>query len=170
MVRLSKFFKSFVWNALIAAAILWGAHWWQTRNLLPANGEIAAPYFRLVDMDGMDRDLSTLTGRNVVLYFMAPWCSVCHASIDNLQAIRSKKSHEELAIWIIALDYQDKSEVATFLEKHQLDIPVLLGTTAVHSDYKITAFPTYYILDKQGRIRSHVVGYSTETGLRLRLL
>ncbi len=168
--RARRFIRGFLTNAALILAVLAGGHWWQTRNLLPAGSASEAPSFTLLDMDGTPHDLAATKGRKVLLYFMAPWCGVCHQSIDNLQKIRDGKSSEDLAIFVIAQDYQDPVEVREFLAKHTLNIPVLLGTDQTLSDYKISAFPTYYILDREGRIQSQSVGYSTELGIRLRLL
>jgi len=46
-------------------------------------------------------------------------------------------------------------------------MPVLLGTTETMKDFKIQAFPTYYVLDKEQKITKVSMGYSTEIGLRL---
>ena len=168
--RRSRFFKGFLTNFLLFIAMLSGAHYWQTRSLLPTGSESSAPQFTLLDLDGTPHNLAATKGRTVVLYFMAPWCGVCHSSIDSLQKIRDLKSSEEVAIFVIALDYKNINEVRDFLSQHQLTLPVLLGTEKTMSDYKISAFPTYYILDQQGKVQSQAVGYTTELGLRLRLL
>jgi len=168
--RGARFVRGFLTNAVLFAIMLIGVHWWQTRHLLPSGAAEAAPQFTLLDMDGTPHELHATKGRTVVLYFMAPWCGVCHSSIDNLQKIRDSKSAEDVAIYVIAQDYRDPAEVREFLSRHSLNIPVLLGTEDTLRDYRIAAFPTYYILDREGRVQAHAVGYSTELGLRLRLL
>jgi len=168
--RALRFLRGFLSNGALILAVLAGAHWWQTRHLLPAGEATEAPLFSLMDMEGTPHELAATRGRKVLLYFMAPWCGVCHQSIDNLQKIRDSKSSEEIAMYVIAQDYQDPAEVREFLARHSLTIPVLLGTERTLADYRISAFPTYYILDREGRVQSQAVGYSTELGIRLRLL
>ena len=77
---------------------------------------------------------------------------------------------EELVIYVIAQDYSSVAEIQEFVSQHKLTIPVLLGSDMTQENYRITSFPTYYFLAEDGRIQGHTVGYTTEMGLRMRLL
>ncbi len=70
----------------------------------------------------------------------------------------------------IALDYQSIAEVKQFTDSLDLTMPVLLGSKSTGQDYKISAYPTYYVIDEQLAITAHSMGYSTELGLRMRTL
>lgn len=103
-----------------------------------------------------------------VIYFFAPWCSVCHASIENLQTIYQE--NQELNVVAVALDYVDENEINDFVAQHQLTFPVAFGTEQVKQAFKITAYPSYYVLDEQNTVISKSMGYSTEIGLYFRSL
>jgi len=105
-------------------------------------------------------------GKVTVLYFFAPWCQVCHASIDNLQALFQK--NENIDVVAIALDFTSKDEVMRFTSKHQLTLPIALGSEAIKQAFAITGYPSYYILDEQNIITGKSMGYSSEVGLYLR--
>lgn len=148
-------------------AILLGVTAFQTRNLLSDRAQ--APHFKLYDMKGRAHDLTQYQGKKTMLLFWAPWCTVCHAESHNIKAIKAAYK-DELHVVSVALAYEgDRSQVEGFIAKHDVDYTVLLGHTQTQRDYKVTAFPTLYILDEQGRIEDALVGYTTELGMRLRL-
>lgn len=154
-------------DALLILLVFQGFSLWQQRDLLGSNGEMA-PSTRLFDMQGKMHDIAEQKGRKTIVYFFAPWCSVCHASIGNLQNLREDRSEDELAIYAIALSWDKYEEVEEFVSRHELTIPVLLGDNFTAQDWKIRGFPTYYVLDSEGRIIERDMGYSTEIGLKLR--
>jgi peroxiredoxin len=140
---------------------------WQTRNLLPDDGSQQAPQFSLVGMDGKVYKSSKLNKLPTVIYFFAPWCKVCHFSIPNLQNLFEDTARDQLNVMAVVLDWQNKEEVSQYIKDHNLTMPVLLGTTQTMQDFKIQAFPTYYVLDKNQKITKVSMGYSTELGLRI---
>ncbi|TQV87476.1 TlpA family protein disulfide reductase [Aliikangiella coralliicola] len=155
----------------IYITIFFALSWWQQKDMLPTGEQIIAPQFTLIDINGKAVSLHHEgKAHQTLIYFFAPWCSICHASIDNLQVIEESESYPNLRILVVALDWRSVDEVDEFLKEHKLTMPVLLGTTEVQQDYQINAFPSYYLLSENGHIISRNLGYSTELGLRSRLL
>ncbi len=70
----------------------------------------------------------------------------------------------------IGLDYVKAEDIDQFVAQHQLTFPVAYGSEAVKQSYKISAYPSYYILDKDNIVVAKSIGYSTEFGLYLRTL
>jgi peroxiredoxin len=141
---------------------------WQNHELLPESADNIAPDFVLADLDGQFHSLQQTRGRETLLYFFSPWCHICNLSAHNLEAIRRARRQDELAIYLVAIGWQDIDEVREFAERHQLTIPVLLGNAGISQEYRIMVTPTYYVLDTEGRVRGRSVGYSSELGLRWR--
>ena len=146
------------------AVIALGA--WQTRNMV-ASGE-AAPAFSLTDLDGNRVNLSDIGDKRAVFYFFAPWCSVCHAASHKINALREANTPDDLAKYAVGLGWETTDELRQFAEKHDLTVPVLIGDKQTAADYRISAFPSVYILDKTHHISHRLVGYTTELGLRAR--
>jgi hypothetical protein len=69
---------------------------------------------------------------------------------------------------VVALDYTDAAEVRDFIERTGVSLPVLMGDSRTAMDWSVRAFPTYYVIDSDGRIDSRSVGYSTWLGMRVR--
>jgi thiol-disulfide isomerase/thioredoxin len=108
------------------------------------------------------------SGKTTILYFFAPWCQVCHASIENLQALYQKNEH--IDVIAIALDFTTKQEVMKFTSQHQLTFPIALGNEAIKQTFKISGYPSYYVLSEENVIIGKSMGYSSELGLYLRSL
>lgn len=124
-----------------------------------------------------DHTLPTLMGETVtlaaqgkitVIYFFAPWCNVCHLSIDNLQNTYLK--NQNIEVIAVALDYSTVEEIKEFNKSHQLTFPIALGNSSVKRDFKIAGYPSYYVLDENNKLLSKSMGYTTELGFYLRTM
>jgi len=149
--------------ALIITAFLL-VSMWQTRDL-PDDDH--TPQLELAWLDDMQADSIMVPGEVGVIYFFAPWCFYCKHSINNLEGLVASG---KLA-WArtVALDYGSLDEVREFIRETGVNLPVLLGGPGTTSDWNIRAFPTYFVIDKNGQIFSRSVGYSTRIGLQTRV-
>lgn len=68
----------------------------------------------------------------------------------------------------VALDYQSEQQVQDFVADLSLSMPILLGSAQTAKQYKISAFPTYYVIDESLRITARSMGYSSELGIKYR--
>jgi len=158
------FWGSLVFDVLLIIIAFSLVGMWQTRNL-PNDDHM--PPLEAVWLDDMKADTVIATGEVGVVYFFAPWCFYCRNSIDNLDEL---VSGGKLA-WarIVALEYGDLDEVRAFINETNVNLPVLLGNQQTTRDWQIRAFPTYFVIDKDGHITSRSVGYSTSIGLQSRV-
>ena len=126
----------------------------------------AAPETLLALLNGDGPVSAIRPGETGIVYFFAPWCVYCKTSIDNLDGLVA----DGAIAWgrVVALDYGDRSEVEEFIRKTGVSLPVLMGHAGTAADWSVRAFPTYYVIDADGRIASRSVGYSTWLGMRLR--
>ena len=162
----NKYINTLV-NVLLVVLLVSLASWWMNRGSLAAAGQVA-PDFTLQTLSDTTVSLSDFKGRQVLMYFFAPWCGVCRLSADNLNDLRQVRSETELAVIMVALSYESRAEVEAFVADLNLQVPVLLGTEAQMADYQIQGFPTYYVVDESGHLQSKSVGYSTEWGMLFR--
>lgn len=136
----------------------------QTRNMLATSGELA-PALSGPLLRGGSYDIASTPERPVLVYFFAPWCTFCAVSSDNLTRLRRLRDNESLQILAVALDWQDIDEVRNYVERHDIELPVLLGDSRIAQDWHVYAFPTYYVLNSKKQIRRRDLGYSTQFGL-----
>ncbi|WP_286235849.1 peroxiredoxin family protein [Thalassotalea sediminis] len=135
-------------------------------DMLSTDTSMAAKEFTLPTT--MGSDISLTPTKKTIIYFFAPWCSICHASIGNLQAIYEK--NQNIDVIAVALDYMETNEVDDFMSRHQLTFPVAYGNEAVKKAYQVLGYPSYYIVNEQNTVIAKSMGYSTEIGLYFRSL
>ena len=159
----SNSWLALAFDAVVILAVFFAIHAWQTRNL-PIDEPTPETVLALLDGSGIRSAVGE--GEAGIVYFFAPWCFYCRHSIGNLDSLAGAGRIS----WAtsVALDYQDVAEVQEFIDSTGISLPVLLGTPQTTADWSIRAFPTYYVIDAEGRISSRSVGYSTWLGMLLR--
>jgi peroxiredoxin len=156
--------RSLVINVGLVVAVFLVVTTFQSRNML-ATGEQAAPGLRGTTLAGEPYDLVDAKSRPALVYFFAPWCRICAASAGNLNRLRRWRDEAEFEMVAVALDWSTVEEVSAYVERHELDIPVVLGDPGVARNWQIYAFPSYYVLDSGHRIVRRDIGYSSQLGL-----
>ena len=159
----SRFWLTLVFDAAVLLAAFLFISAWQTRNL-PVDQPAPETVLALLEGSGIQSAVSP--GEAGIVYFFAPWCLYCRSSIGNLQNLVD----DGRLSWgtVIALDYADTEEVQAFIDKTGVSLPVLMGNAQTAADWSVRAFPSYYVIDPNGRISSRSVGYSTTLGMLFR--
>jgi len=159
--------RSFLLNSGLIAVVFFGVLAFQSRNMLAADGEVA-PELRGTTLTGQPYDLQDASARPALVYFFAPWCKICAVSSGNLNRLRRWRDTEEIEIVAVALDWGAAEEVRDYVERHELNITVVLGDANIARQWQIQAYPSYYVLNSEHRIVRRDVGYSSQIGLWLR--
>ena len=116
-------------------------------------GNTPAYPIKLIDTDDGSYRLQDYRGRVVVLNFWATWCPPCVEEIPSLGRLQRTFSQDDLVVLSIDIG-ESREDVEAFLQKIPADFPVLLdpeGTTV--KQWKIIAFPTTFIIDRNGIIK-----------------
>jgi thiol-disulfide isomerase/thioredoxin len=163
-----KFWLVLVAEIIVAFALFIAVSEWQARDMLTKDSQPAQLMSPTLSGEYVQFPQATSPYNNTLLYFFAPWCTICDLSIGNLNTIKSRYP-EDLQILIVALDYQSVAEVEEFINDHDLPFPVVLGNSQWARTYQIQAFPSYYITDATGRVLSRSMGYSSTLGMLARL-
>lgn len=166
-------FKQLGRDILIVLVIFIVIDFWQRKDLLETSsfgGEGAViEQMTYTDLEGQSIDLLNQE-KTQFIYFFAPWCTVCGYSIGNIHRhALAPAFQDDVHFRFVALDYEDEDSVKAFVDEHQLEVPILMGDRRLREAFKIEAYPTYYILDKSGKVLTHSVGYTTTLGTYARL-
>jgi thiol-disulfide isomerase/thioredoxin len=107
---------------------------------------------------GGSRTLKDLAGKVVFLNFWATWCGPCRQEMPSMDILYRQFKNQGLEI--LAVDYQEKASlVSGFMSEYKLSFPAALDTSGgIAALYGITAFPTTYIIDREGFIIIRIVG------------
>lgn len=159
--------RSFLLNAALIVVVFFGGLAFQSRHMLSADGEVA-PELRGTTLTGQPYDLADASARPALVYFFAPWCKICAASSGNLNRLRRWRDTDDIEIVAVALDWGEAEEVRYYVERHDLNVTVVLGDANVARQWQIQAFPSYYVLNSEHRVVRRDIGYSSQLGLWLR--
>lgn len=133
-----------------------------------------APDFTLTDNYGVEHKLSDYKGKVVFLNFWATWCPPCRQEMPDIQEIYEEygENADDLVILSVANpktednpNNNDKTieEVSQFMKDNGYTFPALMDTTGdVLLQYYITAFPTTFMIDREGRVIGYANGALTK--------
>ena len=130
--------------------------------------------FVLKDQYGNVHSLADYKGKTIFLNFWATWCGPCRNEMPEIQKIYEETQQEEdsdLVILGIAAPGFGKEgsqeEIETFLEENGYTYPVLMDTTGeVFMEYGISAYPTTFMVDKDGNLFGYIQGQLNEDMMR----
>ncbi|MBA4148909.1 MAG: redoxin domain-containing protein [Verrucomicrobia bacterium] len=127
-----------------------------------------APDFTLPDLDGKKVSLADMKGQVVVLDFWATWCPPCVKSLPIVAQVYQENKDKQVKVFAVNLR-EDKQKVEAFLDKQNLDIPVLLDKDgSIAKLYNVEAIPQTVVIGPDGRIQSVSVGAGPNVGEELR--
>jgi len=111
------------------------------------------------DAQGAPVRLSSFRGRVVIVNFWATWCPPCRTEIPRLNALRSRYAADGLEVIGVSIDEDGWSAVTPFAAAQEIDYPLALANENVTSAYGgVTALPTTFVIDRDGRIVQKIVG------------
>ncbi len=152
------------WTTAAALAVV-AVQAWQLRGAAegpapPLSGPVAAG-----DPAGVVRR-AVAEGRPVLVYFWASWCRICRLSEGAVAAVG-----RDWPLVTVAMQSGDREAVAAWLRErgHAGWATFADPRGELAARWGVRGVPAYFVVGPDGRIRHRAVGYTTGTGLRLRL-
>lgn len=129
---------------------------------------VAAPDFTLSDQNGVEHTLSAYQGKTIFLNFWATWCPPCRSEMPEIQALYEKYGENEgdlIVLGVAAPNYGSEGnaeDVAAFLSDNGYTFPVVMDSYGLFSSlYGISAYPTTFMIDRDGNVFGYVQGALT---------
>ncbi|MDH5426285.1 MAG: protein disulfide oxidoreductase [Gammaproteobacteria bacterium] len=145
-------------EVLIIVLVFMGVRHYQSRDM--SSGPAQPLHGTLLDNSKID--WAAYKGKPLLIHFWATWCPVCRLEENSIESISQDYNVISIAAW--------SEDTSAYMQKQGLSFPTLDDIDGVWADrYGVTGVPASFIISKEGNIEFAERGYSSETGLRLRL-
>ncbi len=128
-------------------------------------GELA-PALAGTSLDGHRLALSSLRGSVVVVLFWASWCAPCQAEQPAVNTLAQQETTSGVRFLGVSVDV-DRSAAQTYVARYAVPYDNLVDTgQTIVVDYEVAGPPTTFVIDKDGRVSSELVGQLSAASLR----
>jgi len=129
------------------------------KSLQPHKGKTQPPELELLTVKDKTINLKHLKGKVVLVNFWASWCPPCVHEMPSMQRIQDHFKKDKFVILGVNMA-EDKQTIKSFIKKKvAVDFPLLMDTDGdALKRWQVFAFPTSYLIDKNGNIRYSLFG------------
>lgn len=101
----------------------------------------------------------------ILIHFWATWCPTCKLEASNIELI--SKQYDVITI---AANSGSNREIQEYLDENNFTFKVVNDEESIYANnFKIAAYPTTFIYDKDRNLVFSEVGYTSTIGLYLRM-
>ena len=129
---------------------------------------VPAPDFTLTDQYGEEHTLSDYRGKTVFLNFWGTWCGPCQMEMPDIQQVYEDYGYNEEDLIVLGIAAPNISgegtieEITDFLEENGYTFPVVMDEEGLYFYlYGIRAYPTTFMIDKDGNVFGYAQGALT---------
>lgn len=122
-----------------------------------------APDYRAPNLQGEEVSVRRHRGQVVMINIWATWCGPCRVEMPSIQAIYDRYRDRGFTVLAVSIDQGPgrQEKVEDFVERHELDFPILLDPgSRVTRVFQTAGVPETFVLDREGRIVKRVIGAS----------
>lgn len=111
-----------------------------------------APGFTLQTPSGESVSLASARGKVVLLDFWAVWCLPCRAAMPHVQKLHEKFKDKGLVVLGVNTWEEAENDPAAYMKEHGYSYGLLLKGDETAKAYNVSGIPTFYVIDREGRI------------------
>lgn len=120
-----------------------------------------------VDSEGNKLNLEDMKGKLVIITFWASWCPPCLKELPVLERIQNKVGTENIKV--IAINFKESRKQYWYIKKKLKDLTLTLSHDKkgfLARKYGVNTLPNLFIIDQEGKLIHHAVGYSGEESIK----
>src|SRR5690625_2669669 len=102
--------------------------------LYPAQNKAEAKDFEVQRVNGESFQLSRQKGKVVLLNIWATWCTPCHEETPEFVDLYTEYRDQGLEILGVSIDEQGMSVVKPFMEKYEVNYPIVIDRKDIRSE------------------------------------
>ncbi len=111
-----------------------------------------APDWNLPSSQNKLLSLKDYKGKVVLLDFWGTWCVPCLKAMPDIQAIYDLFKNDPVEIIGVSVETENKADPIGYMKRKGYAYTTLLEGTKITKDYKVSEFPSIYLIDKEGII------------------
>lgn len=136
-------------------------------SLVSFSNNAKAPDFNLKDQYGVTHSLENYKGKVIFLNFWATWCPPCKKEMPDIENIYKEYGENKKDVIILGVNSEKENEVKKFLKDKGYTFPTVIDENSeVMRKYFIQAFPTSFVIDKEGNVYGYVMGGLTKEQIK----
>ena len=136
-------------------------------SLVSFSNSAKAPDFNLKDQYGVTHSLENYKGKVIFLNFWATWCPPCKKEMPDVESIYKEYGENKKDVVILGINSEKENEVKKFLKDKGYTFPTVIDENSeVMRKYFIQAFPTSFVIDKEGNVYGYVMGGLTKEQIK----
>ena len=136
-------------------------------SLISFSNSAKAPDFNLKDQYGVVHSLENYKGKVIFLNFWATWCPPCKKEMPDIENIYKEYGENKKDVVILGVNSEKENEVKKFLKDKGYTFPIVIDENSeVMRKYFIQAFPTSFVIDKEGNVYGYVMGGLTKEQIK----
>lgn len=113
----------------------------------------------LMFLDGRNIKLSFFKGKVVLVNFWATWCPPCRREMPGMEKLYQSLKNNPNFVLLAVDSMEEPGKVKDFVQKSGYHFAVTLDQDgSVTNNYSVQAYPTTYVIDRQGRVIGGIVG------------
>jgi thiol-disulfide isomerase/thioredoxin len=119
------------------------------------------PSFSLESVrDGKIVESDSFRGKVLLLTFFATWCPPCVEEVPILIKLQNELADSGFSVVGLSVDQQAQASVAKFVDKRDINYPVLLAKSQTTRDFGgIYGIPVAFLVNKSGNVVKKYTGY-----------
>lgn len=129
-----------------------------------------APQFEAKTLDGKKVSLDSLAGKIVLIDFWGTWCPVCRRDSDYVQSLHGSFDTDRFVL--LEVDSGDsRAALDSYIRDNDMQgVQIQDENNNLQTLFRVSAFPTYVVLDGDGVVRMRVRGASGDLRGEIRKL